>query len=193
MQEPLYCLGSDKAQGFLHLCLQSKTMATVEEAVKSTCQQYCRLLGLLYAIWSSVRGLDAGLLPNNAQQLQLQTALLEAKELWLMMELLTLQPKWHLTFDVHLLEQFKKLGGLADKSDETIEKGHQTLMQLREHFRGITSYEQRETCIRRELRRSRYTEIQAQIDAYEAMVKQLPNSKRAIDTSERQDNKKKAK
>jgi hypothetical protein len=39
------------------------------------------------------------------------------------MKLLTLQPKWHLTFDGHLLEQFKKYGGLADKSsDETIEK-----------------------------------------------------------------------
>jgi hypothetical protein len=46
------------------------------------------------------------------------------------MGLSTLQPKWHLTFDGHLMEQFKQHGGLADKSDETIEKGHQTLKTL---------------------------------------------------------------
>jgi hypothetical protein len=77
------------------------------------------------------------------------------------MKLSTLQPKWHLTFDGHLLEQFNKFAGLADKSDETIEKGHQTLKNLRERFRGISSYEQREVCIRRELRRSRSPEIKA--------------------------------
>jgi hypothetical protein len=40
------------------------------------------------------------------------------------MDLSTLQPKWHITFDGPLLHQFNKFGGLADKSDETIEKGH---------------------------------------------------------------------
>jgi hypothetical protein len=56
------------------------------------------------------------------------------------MQLSTLQPKWHLTFDGHLLEQFKKFGGLADKSDETIEKGHQTFKHLRERFRGLATH-----------------------------------------------------
>jgi hypothetical protein len=186
-------LGSTHTPGFLQLCLANKTATATNEMIQSTCRQYCRLLGLLDAIWSSVRGLDAGLLPTDAQQLLLQTALLEAKELWLTMDLSTLQPKWHLTFDGHLLEQFKRYGGLADKSDETIEKGHQTLKNLRERFRGISSYEARETCIRRELRRSKSTEIQEQIDKYEAMIKQAPATKRAIDTNERQDNKKKAK
>jgi hypothetical protein len=186
-------LGTDGAHGFLQLCLQNKTVAVASETVQSTCEQYCRLLGLLDAIWSTVRGLDAGLLPTEAQQLQLQQALLEAKELWISMRLSTLQPKWHLTFDGHLLEQFKKFGGLADKSDETIEKGHQTLKHLRERFRGISSYEVRETCIRRELRRSKSIEIQDQINRYEAMIKQAPTTKRAIDSTERQDNKKKAK
>jgi hypothetical protein len=113
--------------------------------------------------------------------------------LWLRMELSTLQPKWHLTFDGHLLEQYNIYRGLADKSDESIEKGHQTLKALREWFRGISSFNTQETCIRRELRRSRSPEIQQIIDKYEAMSKQSNTTKRALDTVERQDNKRQAK
>jgi hypothetical protein len=165
-------IGTTQTQGFLQLCLQNKTNFAMDETIQSTCRQYYRLLGLLDAIWSSVRGLDAGLLPTDAQQLQLQTALLEAKELWIVeMKLSTLPPKWHLTFDGHLLEQFKKYGGLADKSNETIEEGHQTLKTLRERYRCISSYEARDTCIRRELRRSKSTEMQQQIDKYNNMIK----------------------
>jgi hypothetical protein len=51
----------------------------------------------------------------------------------------------------------------------------------------------KESCIRRELRRARSTEVQLQIDKYEAMIKQGDGTKRALETLERQDNKKKAK
>jgi hypothetical protein len=95
------------------------------------------------------------------------------------------QPKRHLTFDGHLLRQFKKYRGLADKSDETIEKDHQVLTQSRDRFRGISSYEMRETCIRRELRRSRSHEIQRSIDRYDTMIKHDAGAKRACDTVER--------
>jgi hypothetical protein len=179
--------------GFLQLCLLSKEDTAIEDAIRDKCKDFARLLGLLDAIWSTVRGIDAGLLPTEAQQLSLQIALLEAKELWLRMNISTLQPKWHLTFDGHLLEQFKQFQGLADKSDESIEKGHQTLKLLRDRFRGISSYEQKETCIRRELRRGRSPEIQQHIDKYEALIKQSTSTKRARDTVERQDNNKRAK
>jgi hypothetical protein len=118
------------------------------------------------------------------QKIKLQTALLEAKELWLEMKVSTLQPKWHLTFDGHLMDQYSRYGGLADKSDESIEKGHQTLKVLRE---------QQETCIRRELRRSRSPAIQQHIDRYQTSIKQSSTIKRSRDTEERLDNKKKAK
>jgi hypothetical protein len=36
----------------------------------------------------------------------LAKAISTAKDLWLAMGLTTLQPKWHLTFDGHLLHQF---------------------------------------------------------------------------------------
>jgi hypothetical protein len=121
-------VGTDDSPGFLQLCLLSKdaTIAS-EETVRATCQKFARLLGLLDAVWSSVRGLTGGLLPTDAHKISLQTALLEGKELWLDMKLSTLQPKWHLTFDGHLLQQYIKYGGLADKSDESTEKEHQTL------------------------------------------------------------------
>jgi hypothetical protein len=186
-------LGTDDSPGFLQQCLLSKIATATEEFVQTTCNNYSRLLGLLDAIWSTVRGLSGGLLPTNEQKMGLQVSLEQAKALWLAMDLSTLQPKWHLTFDGHLLHQFNKFGGLADKSDETIEKGHQTLKQLRDRFRGVSSYEQKETCIRRELRRGRSPEIQQHIDKYEASIKQSDATKRARDTAERVDNKKKAK
>ena len=154
--------GND-ALGFLQQSLQAKVASISEEEVISTCGKYCRLLGLLDVIWSTVRGLDSGLLPTPEQRESLASALDEATALWLVMDLSTMQSKWHLTFDGHLLHQFTNYGGLADKSDESIEKGHQTLKALRERFRGISSYEQRETCIRRELRRRRSPAVHRQI------------------------------
>jgi hypothetical protein len=185
--------GKDENEGFLQLMLQSKTDTIMEETVEAKCSEYSRLLGLLDAIWSTVRGIDAGLLPTNQQTTNLAKALDEAKKLWLAMKLSTLQPKWHLTFDGHLLDQFKRFGGLADKSDETIEKGHQTLKSLRDRFRGITSYKNREMCIRRELRRVRSPEIKKHIDDYESKIKQKAGTKREIDTIQRQTSYKTAK
>ena len=130
---------------------------------------------------------------TNEQTISLENALREAKKSWLTMKLPTRQPKWHLTFDGHLLRQFKKYGGLADKSDESIEKGHQTLKLLRDRFRGVASFEIRENCIRRELHRTRSPEIQKHIDDYEKNIKQASGTKREVETAERQEQNKKVK
>jgi hypothetical protein len=95
-------VGTDESPGFLQQCLLSKVASATDEFVQSTCNNYSRLLGLLDAIWSTVRGISGGLLPTNEQK----------------------------------MNKFNKFGGLADKSDETIEKGHQTLKLLRDRFRG---------------------------------------------------------
>lgn len=187
-------LGTEDAKpGFLQKCLLAKCNTTTDGTITATCQDYCRLLGLLDAIWSTVRGIDAGLLPSGEQKATLADALAKAKALWLGMKLTTLQPKWHLTFDGHLFNQFTTFGGLADKSDESIEKGHQTLKTLRDRFRRISSYQLRENCIRRELRRARSAEIQGHIDKYELKIKQPTTAKRAIDFGQRQEMNKKAK
>ena len=115
------------------------------------------------------------------------------KKLWIDMCLTTRQPEWHLSFDGHLLSAVKRFGGLADKADDTIEKFHQTLKTLRGRFRGTRSYEQRERCIRRELRRSRSPAIMKVITYYEASIKQQAGTKRQLDTIARQADKQEAK
>lgn len=186
-------IGTEAEPGFYASCLARKKQTITDEAIELKCRQYARLFGLLDAIWSSVRGIDAGLLPTDAQVESLKVALEKGKALWLEMGLTTLQPKWHLTFDGHLLEQYKLYGGIADKSDETIEAFHQTLMALRERFRGITSYESRENCIRRELRRSKSPVIQKHIDRYERLSKKATGTKRAVEEASRIEDRKRVK
>jgi hypothetical protein len=177
----------------LQLCIESKVASIDVAVIESHMKNYCRLLGILDGIWSSVRGIEAGLLPTPQQLSSLKIMLREGKALWIQTKITTNQPKWHLTFDGHLYYQVARFGGLADKSDETIEKGHQTLKALRERFRRISSYERRETCIRRELRRGRSHEVLKHIEAYEEAIKQNVGTKRASDTAERIANKRQAK
>ena len=108
-------------------------------------------------------------------------------------EIGTRQPKWHMTFDGHLPQQVIECGGLADKSDETIELQHQILMRLRGRFRGITSYQRKETCIRRELRRRKSPEIQSHIDKFEVSRKRKVDSNRAVAAADRQQQQREAK
>jgi len=176
------------------LAIKMKKVPTIDDAVVETkCTQFAKLLGLLDAIWSNVRGMDAGLLPTEVQLEYLEKALTEGKLLWLAMGIKTLQPKWHMTFDGHLLHQAKTYGGLADKADDTIELQHQILMKLRDRHRSITSYPRRETCIRRELRRRKSTEIQGHLDECEASIKEKSTGKRAIAAAARQQEQREAK
>ena len=51
---------------------------------------------------------------------------------WIDVGISKFQPKWHYVFDGHhLLDQYENRDGLVDKSDETIEKGHQEWKRLR--------------------------------------------------------------
>jgi hypothetical protein len=70
------------------------------EGIQQTVTDYKNLMGCLDAIWSTVRGLDLGLLPTPADLVFLEKAIAEGKRRWLELGLSTLQPKWHLT---HLL------------------------------------------------------------------------------------------
>jgi len=103
------------------------------------CHKFAALLGLLDAMWSTVRGVDAGMLPTAEEIDFLDKSTQRAKTLWIDLTLTTTQPKWHLTFDGHLLEQAKQRGGLADKADDTIEFQHQQLKRLRDRCRRVSS------------------------------------------------------
>jgi len=164
-----------------------------DAAIDLKCTQFARMMGLLDAIWSSVRGIGAGLLPTDIQVQHLRRAISEGKALWLRMNLTTLQPKWHLTFDGHILHQVITYGGLADKADDTIQFQHQMLMKLQDRYRSITSYQRREGCIRRELRRRKSPEIQSHIDTYETAVKLKTETKRQTEASARHTEEREAK
>jgi len=98
-----------------------------------------------------------------------------------------------LTFDGHLVAQVIRYGGLADKSDDTVEFQHQTLMKLRDRYRSVTSYQRREVCIRRELKRKKSPEIQSHIDKYEASISVKTTNKRAVAAMEHQQEQQEAK
>ena len=187
---------SDRLFDQFKAAIKVKKIQTVsDEDIEAKCNQFTRMFGLMDATWSNVRGIDAGLLPTNEQVGLLRKAISEGKALWLQMNITTRQPKWHLTFDGHLLHQVITYGGLADKSDDTIEFQHQMLMKLRDRYRSITSFQRREGCIRRELRRRKSPEIQSHIDAWQASVKEkgYGTGKRQEEALERQAGEREAK
>jgi len=170
---------------FAVVILQKKMPTITNEAITLKCNQFARMFGLLDTIWSNVRGIEAGLLPTEEQINLLRKAIAKAKETWGVMGMTTLQPKWHMVFDGHLLQQVIRYGGLADKSDDTIELQHQVRMRLRDRHRSVTSHERRETCIRRELRRRKSPEINQQIEVYETAKKLKSTTKRQEDANAR--------
>ena len=105
--------------------------------MRETIGKYARLLVILDAIWSAVRGIDLGLLPTDKLKQGLKSALEKGRALWLGIGLSTRQPKWHLTFDGNLWNKICKYGGLTEKFDEVIEKWHQVLMELRVGFSRV--------------------------------------------------------
>jgi hypothetical protein len=106
----------------------------------------------------------------------------------------TNQPKcWHLTFDGHLLLAcVKSFGGLADKSDERIEKGHQEWKRLQDRFRRIQKFEKRQKCIMKAWRRRRHHSIILAIEEFKSKrTKHGCSSHRAKDESRREESRRK--
>jgi hypothetical protein len=122
------------------------------KGIQKTVKDYKNLMGCLDAIWLTVCWLDLGLLPTAADLVFLQKAIAEGKRHWLELGLSTLQPKWHLTFDGHLLHCVDVCGGLADKSDEAMEKGQE-----------ILNFEQQQRCIVRAWRWQQHSSIVATV------------------------------
>jgi hypothetical protein len=92
---------------------------------------------------SNVRGVDAGLLATDEQLNFLERTVLKGKALWIGMGIETLQPKWHLAFDGHLVHQAKQHRGLADKSEDPIEKGHQEGKEMNRRCGRIANFSKR--------------------------------------------------
>jgi hypothetical protein len=172
---------------FCQKCIANKSSNISVDTITAKCKSYARLLGLLGVIWLSVRGIERGLLSTNTDIEHLRTALSKGKALWLEMGLTTNQPKWHYTFDGHLLYQVSRRRGLADKADDSIEKFHQTLKILRQRYRGTRSYKAKENSIRKQLRRQRSPRVERVIRQYEEnKSRQSKDTKRKQKADERQ-------
>ena len=125
-----------------------------EQEVTDMTKKFGTLLGVLDTIFSTVQGKQKGLLPTQENIQFLGDAIRKGKELWLDLSLTTLQPKWHLTFDGHLLDQVTHMHGIADKGEDPIEKAHQDWRVMYERFCRIPSFERGERCIRRAWKRA---------------------------------------
>jgi hypothetical protein len=128
------------------------------DSIGEKCKDYQNLFGILDAMWATVRGVDAGLLSTDEQLDFLERTVQTGKELWIQMGIGTMQPKWHLAFDGHLVRQARKYRGLADKSEDPIEKGHQEGKEMNRRYGRIPNFQHRHVCIRRALRRRRHHE-----------------------------------
>ena len=104
----------------------------------------------------------------NWHSLFLESAVSEGKKRWLELGLSTKQPKWHLTFDGHLLRCVTSFGGLADEDDAVIEKGHQEWTRLQERFCRTQNFEKRQTCIMSTWQQQRHHSIISAIEDFEA-------------------------
>jgi len=183
---PLF-VGDVNEDGFYQKCVAMKQDNVTDGSISEHCHKFAALLGLLDATWSTVRGVDAGILPTAEQIDFLDKSIQRAKTLWIDLALTTTQPKWHLTFDGHLLEQVKQYGGLADKADDTIEFQHQRLKRLRDRYRRVSSFQRKTKCMLKELRRQRSKRVERQIKAFEKAKKQKSGTKRQRDAEERQE------
>ena len=95
-----------------------------EQQMKDEIVKFGKMLGKFDSIFAQVQGVEAGLLPTEEQIGTLETTIGKTRELWLSCGWLTDQPKWHLLFDGHLVDQVRMFWGLTDKLDDVIEKAH---------------------------------------------------------------------
>ena len=141
--------------------LKKRKADSVSDAcIDNGCDKFQAVLQNQNEIWSRVRGID-GLLPTEEHLKELKEAIETGKKLWKQVGLSTKQPKWHYTFYLqHLYAMVVKFGGIADKTDEYIEKDHQYWKVREARFCRITSFKTQQLAMRRAERRSRHPQVE---------------------------------
>jgi hypothetical protein len=76
----------------------------------------------------------------------------------------TLQPKLHIIFDVHLIDQFWRLGGIADKPHDMIEKAHQPWKWEKERVWGVKNFQMQQKCHLRAVRKQGHYKIRLKME-----------------------------
>ena len=127
-----------------------------DETIEGKCNTYALLLNSLAAIWSQVRGVEKGLLPTEENKRELSEAIAKGRKIWLDLGITTNQPKWHLTFDGHLEEQYDQFSGIADKAEDAIEFEHQTWHKLDVRYRHVKNFTKKHSYSHKARRRSKH-------------------------------------
>jgi hypothetical protein len=145
----------------------SRKQTNVSEA--EICERFGKhenLLGKLEVMCSTVRGVE-GLLPTEAEVLQLEKVILDAKALWIECGFnVKGNPKCHLIFDGHLLHQPRKCGGLADENEDVMEFDHQIWKQEKERTRTVKNFETQQRCQAKKMRRTQRCQVRFIIERF---------------------------
>jgi hypothetical protein len=124
------------------------------------------LLGKLDVIFSMVCGVDL-LLPTPEEIETLKTVIEAARVLWLQCGFnIDGNPKAHLMFDGHLLAQFIKHGGLADKTEDPIEFDHQEWKKEKDRTRSVKDFKLQQKCQIKRMRRKNHWKVRCIINSF---------------------------
>ncbi len=142
-----------------------------EVQVKAEIAKFGKILGLFDSIFAQVRGVEAGLLPTEEQILKLEETIDMTGKLWLERGWSTDQPKWHLVFDGHLVDQVRFFWGLADKLDDVIEKAHQPWKREKERTWNIKNFRMQQKQQLAAVRKRNHFKIRAELDKTQQLRK----------------------
>lgn len=129
-------------------------------------QNFRQLLGLLDALFSHIRGVQTGILPSDDEISQLSTIVDNAKSWWLKCNIGTLQPKWHMVFSGHLIEQVRTHGGIGDKNDDMIEKAHQPWKREKERTWNVKQFQSQQLCQLKSIRKRSHHLIESKLNDF---------------------------
>jgi hypothetical protein len=151
----------------LALDVWGREQTNISEAeILARFSKYENLLGKLDVIYSTVRGVE-GLLPTEAEVLRLEKVIADAKSLWIECGFnIKGNPKCHLVFDGHLLHQFRKYGGLADKNEDVIEFDHQIWKREKERTRTVKNFKTQQRCQVKKMRRTQHHKVRFVVEKF---------------------------
>jgi hypothetical protein len=126
--------------------------------------KFGKMLGMFDSIFAQVRGVEAGLLPTDEQVGALAEIIEQTRVLWVGSGWSTDQPKWHLLFDGHLVDQVRLFWGLADKLDDVIEKAHQPWKREKERTWNIKNFKMQQKQQLAAVRKRNHFKIRAELE-----------------------------
>jgi hypothetical protein len=135
-----------------------------EQEMKEEIAKFGKMMGMFDSIFAQVRGIDAGLLPTEDQISTLVDTIEKTRVLWVGSGWSTDQPKWHLLFDGHLVDQVRLFWGLADKLDDVIEKAHQPWKREKERTWNIKNFKMQQKQQLAAVRKRNHFKIRAELE-----------------------------